>query len=145
MAQQSPAPEAFDFAIDAPTPDATPSHKSSYSLLLLFYITTMAAILAAVCRLAFVDTTWPMKTIVIGYVITGSLCVLMSMVLGYLIGRTWVSTLLGLLAGSLCGLVGLLMSLVQPTHYESAGMILCAGCWLLSIIAIVGQRWQARR
>lgn len=144
MSHESPATEAFDFAIDGPATESTESHKSSYSLLLLFYITTVAAILTAVCRLAFVETTWSTKAIVIGYLIAGSLSVVMSMVLGFLVGRTWVSTLLGLLAGSLCGVVALLMTLVQPTHYESAGMILCAGCWLLAIIAIIGNRWQAR-
>lgn len=138
---RSPA-EQFDFTVDAAAPLSPVGRKSSYSLLLLFYITTVAAVLAAVCRLAFVGTTWTLKTVIIGYAIAGGVSVIMSMVLGYLIGRTWVSTLIGLLAGLICGMVALLLTLVQPSHYESAGMILCAGCWILSVVAIVGNRWQ---
>ena len=142
--EPSPAQETFDFTLDAPATASDDARSSSYSLLLLFYITTVAAILAAVCRLAFVGTNWSMQTIVIGYAVAGGASVLMAMVLGYLIGRTWVSTLLGLLAGLICGLVAFLMTLVQPTHYESAGMILCGGCWILSVIAIIGNRWQRK-
>lgn len=145
MSQETPTREAFDFTIDALSPELPQSSKSSYSLLLLFYLTTVAAVLTAVCRLAFVDTAWSTKAILIGYIIVGGVCVLMSAVTGYLIGRTWVSTLLGLLAGSLCGVVALLMTLIQPKHYENAGMILSVGCWLLSIIAIVSNRWQSNK
>ncbi len=134
--------EAFDFTADA-SADGDRHRKSSYSLLLLFYVTTVAAILAAVCRLAFVDVDWSTQALVIGYAICGGLSVLMSMILGFLIGRTWISTLMGLLAGAMCGVVVWLMILVNPSHYESAGMLLCAGCWLLSIISIVGNRWQS--
>lgn len=140
---ESPATQqTFDFTEDAPPPESMAGNKSSYSLLLLFYLTTVAAISAAVCRLAFVETTWSGQAIVIGYLIAGTGCVLMATVIGYLIGRTWISTLLGLFAGLICGLVALLMTLVQPTDYESAGMIVCAGCWMLSLVAIVGNRWQ---
>lgn len=142
MSQDPASSEAFDFTVDAAATESVDPQKSSYSLLLLFYITTVAAILAAFCRLAFAGTTWSAKVYGIGYAVTGGLSILMAMLLGYWIGRTWISVLLGLLAGSICGLVALLMVLVQPSHYGSASMILCGGCWILSVIAIVGNRWQ---
>ena len=140
MSSEPPITKPFDFAEDAAPAQSIGEHGNSYSLRLLFYITTIAAILTAVCRLAFVQSTWSAKAIVVGYVITGTLCVLMSMVLGYLIGRNRLSILLGLLAGLICGMVALLMSLVQPSHYEVASMLLCAGCWILAVISIASNR-----
>ncbi len=136
------ATDPFEFTVDSAAPSAIDTPKSSYSLVLLFYITTVAAILAAICRLAFVGTELKAGVLFGGYLVVGILSVVMAMLLGYFIGRTWVSTLLGLLAGSICGLIALLMILVQPTHFESAGMLLCAGCWILSMLSIAGNRWQ---
>ncbi len=139
--QPSSPPTPYDFTVDAAPPATIEERKSSYSLLLLFYVTTIAAIVAAVCRLAFVDNNITTQTLFVGYVIAGAVCIIMAMLLGYFIGRTWLSTGLGMFAGMLCALVALLMAFVQPTHYAVAGLLICAGCWFMSILAIVANRF----
>jgi hypothetical protein len=115
----------------------------SYSLLLLFYLTTMAAIVAATSRLAFDNKLFTWSSFALGTLITALLSISVGSVVGYLcVGRGALGPVVGAIVAVALSPVAAWISLVGADHFASANAIVWGGCWLIITISMLGNRLQ---
>jgi len=134
----------------SPTPSAPPpvlghpvSKSGSYSLLLLFYLTTLAAIVVATGRLAFASSTINWRFL--GW--SAALIILMSCVLGSIVGwilaQRVIGLALGLAVGVGTGILATCFSMILPDQFLTANLLLFGGAWVLIATALLASRWRS--
>lgn len=126
----------------ADTSTSSPGGKSSYSLLLLFYLMTLAAILIAVCRMATDNSQLTVQAFARGTIVFGVLGLILGITIGFIVARRAVGPLLGAIVGMGTGLAATFMVLADPIHFANMAVLVAAGCWLVAVIAVVANRLQ---
>jgi hypothetical protein len=116
--------------------------RGSYSLLLLFYLTTMAAILTAAGRLAFDNELLTLRSFALGTIVVGFCGSFIGSVIGYLCGCSFLGAVIGMMVGISVSPIAAWIALVEPKHFLSASGIVFIGCWLVVAIAVAANRVQ---
>lgn len=111
-------------------------------MLLLFYLTTLAAILVAVCRLAFDDPQWTAQALQLSLIQFGILGWIIATVIGFFVASRKSAWLLGAVVGPASGSIAAFIVLIDPIHFTSMSRLVLVGCWLVSMIAIGANRLQ---
>jgi hypothetical protein len=119
----------------------TEIHNSgSYSLLLLFYVTTMAAVVIAAGRFAFESSEINWR--IVGW--SAAIITVVGWMLGSTIGWILARRSMGLLLGSMVGVtVGMLAScfaMILPNQFLSANLLVFSGSWILIVVALLASR-----
>jgi hypothetical protein len=114
----------------------------AYSLLLLFYLMTMAAIVVAACRMAFDNSHLTLQSFGMGAVVCAGGGSIVGSVIGFLVDRNSVGLFIGASVGICAGLVATWMALIDPTHYTNLNLLVIGGCWLIAAVAITANRFQ---
>lgn len=115
---------------------------NSYSLLLLFYLTTLSAIVAATCRLAAVGSLWTFNAFIqawFGFTLLG---IVFGTMAAFVTVPSAKSISMGLVSAVLIGCIGSLISLIEPTQFQNLALVVPAGCLLLVFIALTATRDQ---
>lgn len=118
--------------------------RGSYSLLLLFYMTTMAAITVAASRLALDNELFTWRTFALGCVIVAVVSSFVGSLVGYLCARGAKGLIVGLVISLCLSPFAAWIALVRATHFSSACAIIFTGCWLVIALAAAGNRFQSK-
>ena len=116
--------------------------QGAYSLLLLFYLTALAAILLAACRLAFDESNLTTQSLTFGSVISAVIGFLAGSILGFTIGRT---ALCVTVAAIVCGCFGPIASwlaLVGAQNFTRLNVLVLTGCWIIVAAALAANRFS---
>lgn len=116
----------------------------TYSILLLFYLTSLAAIIVAACRMAIENSQITGRAFATGAVVLGFLGFIVGSILGFCIGRNAVAVTIGALAAACFGPVATGLAVVSATQFASLNMLILVGCWFIILIAIIANRMQSR-
>ena len=120
------------------------SGRGAYSLLLLFYLTTMAAILVAASRLALDNALFTLRAFALGCVIVGTYGAIIGSIVGQVCTRGVRGLVIGLIVGLCLAPFATWIALVEAKHFVSASAIVFIGCWLVITLAVLGNRFQSQ-
>ena len=123
---------------------ASDSGRGSYSLLLLFYLTTIAAILVAAARLALDNELFTVRAFAVGSAIVALCGSIIGSVVGYLCARSVSGLMIGLAISFCLAPLASWIAMVQAKHFGSASAIVFVGCWLVIALAAVANRLQSQ-
>ncbi len=119
------------------------SNERSYSLLLLFYVTTLAAVLFAACREAAIGSNWSTTTFFTGWGGFGFAGMVLGTCVAWYAARTPLGLMLGLGIGIAVALIATFLVFITSKNFLQICMVSCAGCWLIAMVAITVQRIQS--
>lgn len=124
---------------------ATSQHRNPISIAMMFYILTLAAILAACLGRMSNDTK----------ISTGSLTAsieagsFLGLVIGVLGGAFYFksakATAIGAATGALLGTVAGPLTIIGESNFSTMMTITYCGCWLLMVVMLLAARWQGSR
>lgn len=122
----------------------TPSlpHRRGYSLGLLFYTTTIAAIVAAACRYVVGNdaATW---TLIFKTCTSLGVCgAIVGAVVGFRYSWSAFGFMAGTFLGGVSGALGGWISLVDVALFQELLLVTLIGCWALILFALLADRFQ---
>ena len=132
--------ESTSFASAPPTPIA--EHRNPISIAMLFYVLTLAAIVAACLGRMSGD-----KGATYGAIGTAiaSGCFL-GLVIGFLGGTFYFksvkASLVGFAVGAILGAVAGALTIIKEVHFVPIMTIAFSGCWLIVVVMLLAARWR---
>jgi hypothetical protein len=134
--------EGRSFEFGGSLPDQRSVRKNPLSIAMLFYILTLAAIVAA-CLGKLSVTEGVTRSTVVAAVVVGSV---VGLLVGSLGGGFYFSSikaaLIGLVVGLFLGAVGGALTIITGEHSLEMLTIAFAGCWLIIVLMLVAARFQ---
>ncbi|MFO1062721.1 MAG: hypothetical protein U0892_02450 [Pirellulales bacterium] len=119
--------------------------RGSYSLGLLFYITTLAAIFVAGCRYLFDSET---ATWIVLALSTGGFSILgffIGLIAGLRSGRLGLGALIGMIVGTAAGVPAGLAATIDIAYFGPLMFTIFAGCWGLMTVTLVFDRLRHQK
>lgn len=120
-------------------------HRNPISIAMLFYILTLAAIVAACLGRMSGDATATASAL--GAATAGG-C-FFGLILGFLGGTFYFksvsASLIGVGVGATLGIVAGALTVIKEVNYVPMMTIAFSGCWLMIVVMLLGARWQVRR
>jgi hypothetical protein len=120
-------------------------HRNPISIAMLFYVLTLAAIVAACLGRLVGDarvTYGTMGAAIAAGSFTGLL-------IGFLGGTFYFksvkASLVGVGVGAILGTVAGALTLIREVNYVPMMIIAFSGCWLMIVVMLLAARWQVRR
>ncbi len=134
--------ESVTFGDASVTPAA--EHRNPISIAMLFYILTLAAIIAACLgRLSGDDGV---TSRALGAAIAGG--TFLGLVIGFLGGTFYFksvkASMVGVVVGAMLGTVAGALTVIREVNYIPMMAIAYSGSWLLMIVMLLAARWQVR-
>ncbi len=124
---------------------AFPEHRNPISIAMMFYILTLAAIIAACLGRLTGDSrvTYGVMGTALGSGAFVGLCI------GFLGGTFYFksvqASLIGFAVGAVLGTVAGVLTLVREVNYLPMMAITFSGCWLVIVVMLLAAKWQVRR
>jgi hypothetical protein len=129
----------------AESPQARFEHRNPISIAMLFYVLTLAAILAACLGRMSGDqgTTYGALAAAIA---SGSF---LGLVIGFLGGTFYFksvkASLVGFAVGAILGGVAGALTIIKEVNFVPMMTIAFSGCWLMVVVMLLAARWQVHR
>jgi len=119
-------------------------HRNPISIAMLFYILTLAAIVAACLGRLSGDARVTYGTL--GAAIAGGSFI--GMLIGFLGGTFYFksvkASLIGFVVGVMLGTVAGALTIIREVNFVSMMTIAFSGCWLMIVFMLLAARWQVR-
>jgi hypothetical protein len=132
---------AFDEAPIAPLH----AHRNPISIAMLFYILTLAAIIAACLGRLSGDARVTYNSL--GTAIAGGTFI--GLLIGFLSGTFYFksvkASLVGVGVGAILGTVAGALTIIRDADFVPMMTVTFSGCWLMIVIMLLAARWQVRR
>lgn len=137
-------PRSIDDNKDSPRPAEARHAPGAYSILMLFYLTSLAAIIVAACRMAFENASITGQGFAAGAIGLGVLGFIGGSFLGFFIGRNAASVSIGAVVGASFGPVATGLAAINSSDFASLNILIFTGCWIIILIALVANRLQTQ-
>ena len=135
--------ESVAFVDASPAPLA--EHRNPISIAMMFYVLTLAAIVAACLSRLSGDvrvTYVSLGTAIAGGSFTGLL-------IGFLGGTFYFksvrASLIGVVVGAILGAIAGALTVIREVNFVPMMTIAFSGCWLMIVAMLLAARWQVHR
>ncbi len=120
-------------------------HRNPISLAMLFYVLTLAAIVAACLGRLSSDKNLTSQTL--GAAIASGTFV--GLMIGFLGGTFYFksvkASLVGVVVGVILGTAAGALTVIREVNYMPMMAIAYSGCWLLMVVMLFAARWQVKQ
>lgn len=119
-------------------------HRNPISIAMLFYVLTLAAIVAACLGRLTGDARVTYGTIGAAIAAGSFLGLLIGFLGGTFYFKSAKAALIGFGVGTLLGMVAGALSIVREVNFVPMMTIAFSGCWLMIVVMLLAARWQVR-
>ncbi len=121
---------------------ARSSQSSGYSLAMLFYLTTIAAIFASASRYAAQSPMLNLNTFAIGTLLYGFIALIAGVIIGYRQTHRLSGMITGAVISILCTLLSVWISLIVSSDHLAFAMTICLGSFAVVFLVLLIDRFK---